>query len=130
VLEAAPKATAWPILERDPLPVWSRGRIVLLGDACHPMRPHMGQGAAMAIEDGVMLARCIDHFNGEDSRPIFGLYERMRRERASIVQAGAQTDNWLRHDMGNTVLTTEWLYGYDVLTVPLDADPVAREVVP
>lgn len=130
VLEAAPSATAWPIFERDPLPLWSRGRIVLLGDACHPMRPHMGQGAAMAIEDGVMLARCIDHFKGRDTAAIFRLYEAMRRERASIVQSGAQTDNWLRHDMGNAVLTTDWLYGYDVLKVPLDTGPPARETVP
>ena len=42
--------TKWSLLERDPLPLWSRGRLVLLGDACHPMKPHMAQGAAMALE--------------------------------------------------------------------------------
>ena len=53
VLAACPAATRWPILERAPLPIWSAGRIVLLGDACHPMRPHMGQGALHVVEQAV-----------------------------------------------------------------------------
>jgi 6-hydroxynicotinate 3-monooxygenase len=116
VLAAAPAATAWPILEREPLPLWSRGRIVLLGDACHPMRPNLGQGAAMAMEDGVMLARCIAHVPGGDAAAIFALYEAQRRERTSRVQARSQAGDWLRHGMGDA----EWVYGYDVWRVPLE----------
>ena len=59
VVAAAPSVTQWPIFDREPVDCWSRGALVLLGDACHPMRPYMASGAAMAIEDGAILARCI-----------------------------------------------------------------------
>lgn len=129
VIDAAPAATAWPILERDPLPLWSRGRIVMLGDACHPMRPHMGQGAAMAIEDGAMLARCIDHFKGNDAQSIFQLYELQRRERASRVQLSAQGGDWLRYKFGDSKGNADWLYTYNVLTVPLETENANAETV-
>lgn len=128
VLEATPSATAWPVLERDPLPLWSRGRIVLLGDACHPMRPHLGQGAAMAMEDGVMLARCIDDIASTDPQKIFGLYEAQRRERTSRVQAMTKGDDWMRFRSEDW---ETWLYGYDVFKVPLhpaQGTPLATEV--
>jgi len=48
----------WAIFERSPMPRWSRGRVTLLGDACHAMLPFLAQGAAQAMEDGVTLARC------------------------------------------------------------------------
>ena len=114
VLAACPAATRWPILERKPLPLWSQGRIVLLGDACHPMRPHMGQGAAMAIEDAAMLVRCIDHYRGEDAPAIFKLYEAQRLERTSKVQSISQGNDWMR-----TGGDASWLLGYDVINIPL-----------
>jgi salicylate hydroxylase len=49
----------WGIFDRDPLPVWSTGRVTLLGDAAHPTTPFLGQGAAMALEDALVLARAI-----------------------------------------------------------------------
>ena len=60
VLDACPDCHKWAILEREPLLRWSDGRVVLLGDACHPMTPYMAQGAATAIEDAAVLARCLD----------------------------------------------------------------------
>jgi 6-hydroxynicotinate 3-monooxygenase len=114
VLAACPAATRWPILEREPLPLWSRGRIVLLGDACHPMRPHMGQGAAMAIEDASMLIRCIEHEGGNNPEAIFNLYRAQRVERTSKVQSISQGNDWMR-----TGGDASWLLGYDVINVPL-----------
>ena len=52
VLEAAQDVSLWPIYDRERNDCWSGGRIVLLGDACHPMRPFMAAGGAMAVEDG------------------------------------------------------------------------------
>jgi salicylate hydroxylase len=43
----------WALIAREPLPHWSVGRVSLLGDACHPLLPFPGQGANMAIEDGM-----------------------------------------------------------------------------
>src|SRR6185295_12589159 len=71
VLEACPDCHKWAILEREPLARWSDGRVVLLGDACHPMTPYMAQGGATAIEDAAILTRCLDEVEGEDIRAAF-----------------------------------------------------------
>ena len=55
--------TVWPIFDRERNDRWSGGRIVLLGDACHPMRPFMAAGGAMAIEDAAILSRCLAQFD-------------------------------------------------------------------
>jgi 2-polyprenyl-6-methoxyphenol hydroxylase-like FAD-dependent oxidoreductase len=47
------------IHDRPPVQHWVRGRVVLLGDAAHPMTPNMGQGGGQAVEDAVVLARCL-----------------------------------------------------------------------
>jgi 6-hydroxynicotinate 3-monooxygenase len=113
VIEACPQASKWPLLERDPRPVWSRDGIVLLGDACHPMKPHMGQGAAMAFEDAVVLARCIDAC-GDDAPAAFRLYESTRIGRTSRVQRESHVNTWLRDPTDPA-----WVFGYDALNVPL-----------
>ena len=59
IIAAAETCFIWALFDRDPLPRWSVGRTTLLGDACHPMYPFMGQGAAQAIEDGAALAACL-----------------------------------------------------------------------
>ncbi len=59
IIAAAETCFIWALFDRDPLPRWSVGHTTLLGDACHPMYPFMGQGAAMAIEDGAALAACL-----------------------------------------------------------------------
>ena len=117
VLEAAPEVHKWGIFERDPLPTWSRDRVVLLGDACHPMTPYMASGAAMALEDAAVLARCVDEI--DDIADAFRVYEATRKPRTSAVQAGSSANAWMRKETN-----PDWLYGYDAWTVPLAA-PVA-----
>jgi salicylate hydroxylase len=50
----------WALMARDPMQQWSCGRVTLLGDACHPTLPFLAQGAVMAVEDGYIVARCIE----------------------------------------------------------------------
>ena len=109
LLAACPAATRWPILERLPFALWSRGRIVLLGDACHPMAPNMGQGAAMAIEDAAVLARCLIGCAGSPAAA-FARYQAARFERTARVQRESRENNWLRYPMD-----PGWLFGFDVL---------------
>src|SRR5712691_6521632 len=118
VLAAAPEVHKWGIFERDPLATWSRGRVCLLGDACHPMTPYMASGAAMALEDAVVLARCLDEI--DDIEEAFRAYEATRKPRASTVQAGSSANTWMRNETN-----PDWLYGYNAWTVPLVAPATA-----
>jgi 2-polyprenyl-6-methoxyphenol hydroxylase-like FAD-dependent oxidoreductase len=47
------------IVDRPALRSWSEGPVIAIGDAAHPMRPHLGQGGCQSIEDGVLLASMI-----------------------------------------------------------------------
>jgi 2-polyprenyl-6-methoxyphenol hydroxylase-like FAD-dependent oxidoreductase len=114
VLEACPDCHKWAILEREPLPRWSDGHVVLLGDAAHPMTPYMAQGAATAIEDAAVLARCLEA-TGADIEAAFRLYEEHRKPRTSRIQAISSANTWMRG--GNE--DTTWLYGYDAWNTPL-----------
>jgi 2-polyprenyl-6-methoxyphenol hydroxylase-like FAD-dependent oxidoreductase len=116
VLAAAPEVHKWGIFERDPLPVWRRGKVVLLGDSCHPMTPYMASGAAMALEDAVVLARCFETLADERIEHVFDAYEASRKPRTSQVQAGSSANNWMRN-----ATNPDWLYGYDPWTAPLAA---------
>ena len=118
LIDSTVEVTKWSLLERDPLPLWSRGRLVLLGDACHPMKPHMAQGAAMAIEDAAMLTRCFKEVGASNYQLAFDLYEANRAERASKVQRISHDNTWLR-----TNEDPSWCFGYDVFNAPL-IDPL------
>jgi len=122
IIDATTEVTKWPLLARPPLPLWSRGRLVLLGDACHPMKPHMAQGAAMAIEDAAMLVRCLEAQGGPAHyADAFALYRANRMDRASDVQRVSNANTWLRSNEN-----PDWVYGYDVFNTPL----VSRSVEP
>jgi salicylate hydroxylase len=109
LLDACDEVLKTALYERDPLPYWSSGHLTLLGDACHPMMPFMAQGAGMAIEDGVVLARHLSGVTGAAAVPAaLAGYDAARLERTSKIQIGSRGNNWLR-DGGNA----DWVYGYD-----------------
>ena len=75
------------------VPVWHRGRLVLVGDAAHAPSPSSGQGASMALEDAVELARCLRDVPGGLGEA-FAAYEGLRRDRVErIVAAGARSSS-------------------------------------
>jgi 2-polyprenyl-6-methoxyphenol hydroxylase-like FAD-dependent oxidoreductase len=121
VLDACPDCHKWAILEREPLARWSDGRVALLGDACHPMTPYMAQGAATAIEDAAVLARCLDAVGGEDIEGAFRRYEAHRKPRTSLIQAISSANTWMKEGSSDT----GWLYGYDAWRARLD-EPADR----
>ena len=113
VIEAATEVTVWPIFDRERDDRWSAGRVVLLGDACHPMRPFMGAGGAMAVEDGAILSRCL--VECEEPAEAFRQYEATRVERVGEVQRLSIENSWMRGPGTNT----DWFYLYDACVAPL-----------
>jgi len=87
----------WALYDREPLPTWTRGRLTLLGDAAHPMLPHLGQGANQSIEDGMALATILARADRTTVPAALAAYERLRRERVAQVQRGAR-ENGMRYD--------------------------------
>ncbi|MBM3485701.1 MAG: salicylate 1-monooxygenase [Alphaproteobacteria bacterium] len=116
LLAAAPEVRKWALLDRDPMPSWGEGRVVLLGDACHPMPPVMAQGGASAIEDAVILGRILADGGLDDVARAFERYGRIRRERTAAMQRTTREGSWMRHETD-----ADWVYGYDVWKAPLDA---------
>ena len=87
----------WALYDREPLPGWTKGRLSLLGDAAHPMLPHLGQGANQSIEDGMALATILACADRTTAPAALLAYERLRRERVAEIQRGAR-ENGLRYD--------------------------------
>jgi len=108
VVEAVPEVTVWPIYERRVYPeVWSSNdNLVLLGDACHAMSPYMASGAAMAVEDAVVLVRLLDDL--DDVGVAFRSYEANRIPRVKKVLEISAANTWLR-----TPIDPSWLFAYD-----------------
>jgi salicylate hydroxylase len=137
VLEQVDTTFRWALYDRDPLPTWTNERLTLLGDAAHPMLPHLGQGANQAIEDGMALATILAAVDNANAPAALLAYERLRRERVAQVQLGAR-QNGLRLDAVDTDLAVrdaelaahatfrKHLYSYDV--VP-SATAAAQELV-
>jgi 6-hydroxynicotinate 3-monooxygenase len=112
VLEAVDEVSVWPIFDRARNDCWSGGRLVLLGDACHPVPPFMAAGGAMAVEDATVLSRCLTTFDEPDQA--FRCYEATRIARVGDVQRISLENSWMR---GPT--DTDWFYCYDPCVVPL-----------
>ncbi|MFS2054529.1 FAD-dependent monooxygenase, partial [Variovorax sp. CT11-76] len=120
LLDACDTVLKTALYERDPMPAWAQGRMALIGDAAHPMLPFMAQGAGMAIEDAVVLARHLEGVAMDGVAAALADFETARIERASQVQLGSRGNNWLREG-GNA----DWVYGYDAWTAPLATPAMA-----
>jgi salicylate hydroxylase/6-hydroxynicotinate 3-monooxygenase len=113
VVHACPRVHKWAIADRDPLPRWNDGPMVLLGDAAHPMTQYMAQGAATSMEDAVVLSRCIEA-QPHDMPAAFTRYARARQERTARVQGTSSQNTFMRQPTN-----PDWVYGYDAWTEPL-----------
>jgi salicylate hydroxylase len=96
IIGAARSCQRWALFDRDPLPQWSDGRATLLGDACHPMPPFLAQGAALALEDAVVLARCLVA-QAEQPETALLAYQEKRKARAANVLAAARSNMGVFH---------------------------------
>ena len=113
----------WGLYDRDPLPRWTNGRLTLLGDAAHPMLPHMGQGANSAIEDGFALATLLEGLSGGDAPEALLRYEALRRPRTAQMQLGGRANGALYEsadiadrgqEIGDAFRSIESYFDYDV----------------
>jgi len=121
----------WALYDRAPMPGWGKGRVTLLGDACHPTLPFMAQGAAMAIEDAAVLAACLSGglSGGDDVADKLARYENLRRDRTAGIQKGSRRNAkvfhlsgmaaWLRNRALKTAQnrTMDSLFSYNALEV-------------
>lgn len=111
----------WGLFGRPWLEQWSLGRVVLLGDAAHPMLPFLGQGAANALEDAMILTRCLV----SESTPerAFALYQKIRgpRTKGATEQAARRGDRYLGEPTLDSLKGDEpgAQYAYDAVAGPL-----------
>ncbi len=104
----------WGMYDRAPLPRWSAGRLTLLGDAAHPMLPHLGQGVNQALEDAVALATLLGASLGPAGVPkALASYERLRRDRTARVQLGSRRTGAGYDRSGRQLTDRRWIYEYD-----------------
>ncbi len=126
----------WALMVRAPLPRWSEGKVTLLGDAAHPTLPFLAQGAAMAIEDGYILARALVASRDDPVRAL-QRYEAARLERTTRVVQGsnANAERFHNRELANPEGASayvdrewqeervkeryEWLFTYNVDTVDI-----------
>jgi salicylate hydroxylase len=142
IIAAADTCFIWALFDREPLPNWSVGRATLLGDACHPMHPFMGQGAAMAIEDGAALAACLLAAGAGDPAETLRHYERLRLPRVTRLQEMSRANKTRFHMRDGSAQqardaewatagdrspdTLRWLYDFNAAVVePMSAPTTA-----
>jgi len=115
----------WGLFDREPAAGWSQGRVTLLGDAAHPMRQYLAQGAAQALEDALSLSACLASAAGEVAAAL-KTYESIRYPRVSAIQRNTRYFGQFTH-IGGVAATVrdymlsmlpntdyrflDWLYG-------------------
>lgn len=93
--------TLWQLRTLPPLPTWIKGRLALLGDACHPMMPHLGQGGGQSIEDGAALGILFPlGARSESVEARLKVYQHVRKERAETVQDFSRKLGMAKKGMG------------------------------
>ena len=134
LIRAVPDWRLWVLYDRPPMrgaQEHGHGRVVLIGDAAHPMRPYLAQGAGMAIEDAAMLEAVLGGARGVDVVPRLSQFAQQRWRRNARVQARAQRNSAIFHAtgplalgrdlamrvLGERLLDLPWLYGYRGATV-------------
>jgi salicylate hydroxylase len=132
IIDAIQIPYKWALIGRPPLRHCSVGRVTLLGDAFHPTLPIGGQGANMAIEDSIILARCLDASKGIVEA--LQRYEAARLNRTSrIVQTAFERLDRTRDELADPSLAIafmerlasasgdplDWIYQYDAVSAPV-----------
>jgi salicylate hydroxylase len=117
----------WGLFVRPPIATWSAGRVVLLGDAAHPILPFLGLGGALAIEDGIVLARALTEASSFDRA--FTAFERARLDRVETIRTQSirqgqiiQANDPDRAGVGGSPSQNTTLFDYDPCTAPLAID--------
>ena len=130
LIRAADTPGRWALLDRAPLTRWSAGPVTLLGDAAHPMFPFFAQGAAQAIEDAAVLARCLAEDADQPARAL-RRYESLRIPRTARLQQVSHARSLVNHlpdgpeqrardrSFADTdpLVSNGWIYGYDAQQV-------------
>jgi len=134
IIRAIDTPYKWALLGREPLERFAEGRVCVMGDAAHPTLPFLAQGANMALEDAVILARCLDDFDVPDA---LHRYQQARLDRTARIVRGSSDNTKRFHNpaLGDPAgaaayvereFTPEkvsqrydWLYDYDALTTPV-----------
>jgi len=129
LIEAVESWRRWPLFDRNPAPRWSVERVLVIGDAAHPVLPFLAQGACLAIEDAAVLAHCLDASAGDVNQAI-AQFEALRLRRAAEVRVASRRQGSIYHfgwpfsaardfvmarfDREKLMSRLDWIYKYRV----------------